>query len=423
MRQGTAYVRRPVVRRMAWGVVDQALSSGTNFVVALLVVRVLDAQAFGLFSLSFVTYLLMLGVSRSLISEVYVIRFAALSRRGVAGSAENAVLGGVLLGGFCCAVVFASAAFVVGEPLATPLVAFAIVVPGLLMQDAWRFMFFGRGQPAAAALNDLVWAISQIGLVLVVLTSSEPSVDLLIMAWGASGTFAALFGFVQMRARPDLRGGLAWLRSHRDIGLPRLGQFGLSGGSEQLIVYGIGLVAGLRTVGVIQAADVLFRPLNFVAQGVWVATFPEGVRLRDRSVRALRLSMTAVSGALAISALLAGGFFLVIPEDLGSQLLQQNWPLAQPIIGYLFLVKLFFWIAQGPRMGILIVGAAPRAFRTQLLLTPLNLVANLAGAALGGAQGAVMGGAAAWSVAAVVWWWQFLAASGQHADAADEARA
>ena len=44
------------VRRLGWGVADQAVSSLTNFAVSIYVVRTLGATQFGAFSLAYVTY-------------------------------------------------------------------------------------------------------------------------------------------------------------------------------------------------------------------------------------------------------------------------------------------------------------------------------------------------------------------------------
>jgi len=78
------------------GVVAQSLSSLTNFVAAVLVARALSPAEFGAFSVAFAAYLVPLGISRALGSEVLVVRFAAQSqedrRRGVQASAGSALL-------------------------------------------------------------------------------------------------------------------------------------------------------------------------------------------------------------------------------------------------------------------------------------------------------------------------------------------
>ena len=35
-----------------------------------------------------------------------------------------------------------------------------LTLPGLLLQDSWRFAFFALGRGSQAFLNDLVWAVA-----------------------------------------------------------------------------------------------------------------------------------------------------------------------------------------------------------------------------------------------------------------------
>src|SRR5690349_17381419 len=64
-------------RRVAWGVVDQGLSSLSNVAVGFLAARALGADAFGSFALAFATYTLVLGASRSLCTDPLSVRFSA----------------------------------------------------------------------------------------------------------------------------------------------------------------------------------------------------------------------------------------------------------------------------------------------------------------------------------------------------------
>lgn len=405
------FIRRPAARRIAWGITDQALSSATNFALALLVARSVDVSSFGMYSIAFASYLVVLGVSRSLFTQPYMVRVAALPDTDRRRAAQRAVIGGAILVGFLSAAAFGIAASIFEGTTRNTLLAFAVAMPGLLLQDAWRFIFIGSGRPAAAALNDLVWALCQVGFVAAVIGTGTSGVAMLVLAWGGAASIAALVGFVQAHLWPDHSGALAWLRRHWDLGGPFLGHFGLTHGTDQVTIYGISAVAGVAAVGAIQAADVLVRPLNFIAIGASVATFPEGVRLRDRSTRALLYGMGAVSGALVLATLGLGAVLLLLPDPVGEQLLGENWAVARPILIFILAQRLFFGASQGPRMGLQILGAAGRALRTQMVLGPIGLGAMLTGAAVAGPIGAVSAGAVAMFLAGGAWWWQFLVAA------------
>jgi O-antigen/teichoic acid export membrane protein len=421
-RLGACFIRRPAARRIAWGITDQALSSATNFGLALLVARSVDVRGFGMYSIAFASYLLVLGVSRSLFTQPYMVRAATLADAERRRGAQRAVIGGAILVGFLSTAGFGVGAWIFEGTTRTTLLAFAVAMPGLLLQDAWRFLFIGAGRPAAAALNDLVWAICQVGLMAAVIVTGTSSASMLVLAWGGAASIAALFGFVQTHLWPDHTGVRPWLRRHWDLGGPFLGHFGLTNGTDQATIYGISAVAGVAAVGAIQAADVLVRPLNFIAIGASVATFPEGVRLRDRSTRALLYGMGAVSGALVLATIGLGLVLFVLPDPVGEQLLGENWAVARPILIFIVAQRLFFGASQGPRMGLQILGAAGRALRTQMVLGPITLGATLTGAAVAGPIGAVSAGAMAMCVAAGAWWWQFLIAARRYRPGDEQGR-
>ncbi|MFD8818529.1 hypothetical protein ACFV23_45340, partial [Streptomyces sp. NPDC059627] len=58
--------KRALVGRLSWGLADQAASSISNFAVGIYVARSLGVTAFGVFSLAWVTYGVVLNVSRGL---------------------------------------------------------------------------------------------------------------------------------------------------------------------------------------------------------------------------------------------------------------------------------------------------------------------------------------------------------------------
>ena len=61
--------------RLGWGLLDQAVSSLTNFVVVLYAARTVDAEQFGAFSLAYITYGFALSASRGIASGPLQVRF------------------------------------------------------------------------------------------------------------------------------------------------------------------------------------------------------------------------------------------------------------------------------------------------------------------------------------------------------------
>ncbi|MGH3630576.1 MAG: hypothetical protein ACRDRL_24435, partial [Sciscionella sp.] len=180
--------------RLSWGLGDQAVSSLTNFVVGIYVARELGVIAFGVFSLAWVTYGVVLNVSRGLATDPLMVRFSAVAtedwRGAVARTSGTALAVGVLAG-----VLSVLIGIALGGALSSAFIGLGIVLPALLLQDSWRFAFFASGEGHRAFLNDMVWAAALVPAMF--FAAKHGSVIGFVLAWGASAALAACFGYVQ----------------------------------------------------------------------------------------------------------------------------------------------------------------------------------------------------------------------------------
>src|SRR6266511_3328609 len=150
-------VWRGRLRRAGWGMADQGFSSLTNFALGVLVARSVSPQAFGAFALVFTIYTLLLGFCRALATEPLLVRFTAAPDRwpsGVSSAAGMAALIGVFAGSGCLIV-----GSIFGGFIGYGLIGLGLTLPGLLVQDSWRYAFFAEGRADKAFVNDVVWAI------------------------------------------------------------------------------------------------------------------------------------------------------------------------------------------------------------------------------------------------------------------------
>src|SRR5918999_2161747 len=67
---------RAATARLGWGLADQAVSSITNFALGIVVARSLGAAGFGAFSLAWVSYGVILNVSRGLATDPLTVRYS-----------------------------------------------------------------------------------------------------------------------------------------------------------------------------------------------------------------------------------------------------------------------------------------------------------------------------------------------------------
>jgi O-antigen/teichoic acid export membrane protein len=128
---------RATARRLGWGLADQGVSSITNFVLGLVVARSLGATAFGAFSLAWVTYGVVLNVSRGLATDPLTVRYSgpadARWHGAVVRAASTAVAIGVAFGAAS-----ALGGLAMGRSVGPGFVALGITLPALMLQDCWR---------------------------------------------------------------------------------------------------------------------------------------------------------------------------------------------------------------------------------------------------------------------------------------------
>ena len=255
---------RGIARRLSWGLGDQAVSSMSNFAVGVFVARELGVAAFGIFSLAWVTYGVVLNVSRGLATDPLVVRFSGVStsdwRTATARAGGTAIAVGVAFG-----VVSALAGLAMGGTIGGAFVALGVVAPGMLLQDCWRFAFFAAGHGHKAFVNDVVWAVTMIPLL--VLATMHGSVWGFVLAWGGSAWLAAGYGWLQSAITPHFAGVRDWLHTHRALGARYMVENVSNSGASQLRMYGLGALAGLADVGAVRGAELLLGPFLALLMG------------------------------------------------------------------------------------------------------------------------------------------------------------
>ncbi len=228
-----------------------------------------------------------------------------------------------------------------------------------------------------------------------------------VLCWGAAAGLAAAIGPAQAWVIPNLSAVPKWVSRHRDLGPRYLMENTANSGAAQLRSYGLGIITGLAAVGYVQGATTLMGPFMVVFMGMSLVTVPEAARVLRNSPRRLPLFCLAVAVGLTLAALAWGGLLLIaLPRGLGHLLLPTLWKQAYPIVLPTTIGLAGATCIAGASAGLRAMGASKRSLRTQVIASALYVAAALAGAAEGGAVGAVRGTAAAVWAGALLWWWQ-----------------
>lgn len=409
-RLGTAalhQLRSRVVRRLSWGIADQVVSSLTNFAVAIYVVRTLGAAQFGAFTLAYVTYGFALNASRGLATDPLMVRFSGTDlptwRRATARCTGTAVVVGLATG----ALVLGAAAVLTGTA-AAGFLALGLTLPGLMLQDAWRYSFFTLGRGGHAFLNDTVWAATLLPALVLLRATGHADVFWFTFAWGATGAAAAAIGPLQARVLPNPAGAWEWISKHRDLGVPYLLEGTSSNAVNQVRGYGVGLILGLAAVGYVQASVTLMGPMTILFLGMGLVTIPEAARVLRRSPRHLPLFCLLVSAGLAVAGLAWGIVLLVaVPRGLGNALLGPVWRPAYPLVVPQMLFVIGQGVTSGAGVGLHALGAARRSLRLVVVMVTITSAFTLAGAWMAGVVGTVIGMAIGTWLGSLMSWWQF----------------
>jgi O-antigen/teichoic acid export membrane protein len=401
---------RQATRRLGWGVADQGMSSISNFAVNIYIARTLGAVAYGAFALAYVTYSFMLNASRGLATDPLLVRFSGTHpptwRRAVASCTGTATIVGLFAGACVLAV-----AWLLSGTTRLAFFALGLTLPGLLLQDCWRYSFFALGRGSQAFLNDTIWTVALLPALVLLKKTGHADVFWFIFAWGAAAAVAAAVGPLQAGVMPRLPKTWDWVSRHRDLGPRYLLEGTANSASSQLRNYGLGAILGLAAVGYVQAANTLMGPFMVIFLGMGLVTLPEAARILRRSPRHLPLFCMLVSVGLALAGLLWGIVLLVaMPRGLGHLMLGNLWRPTYPLVLPSTIAVMGGCVQAGGWAGVHALGVAKRSLRAMVLFSALYVVLGLAGAAADGVMGTMIGAAIASWFGGLLFWWQLRSA-------------
>jgi hypothetical protein len=398
-----------------WTLADQAISSATNAAISFLIARQVTDVEYGAFGIAYTLFAIVIGLCRGATCMPLSMFYSGASPSSFR-SAASATTGSSFVFGVGIGIGFVGVGLVVGGPVGSALTAMGVVLPGLLLQDAWRYVFFAMGRPFGAFLNDLVWAVVQmLGIWLLVhrgVTESSP----LLLAWGASALVAALIGIAQAGFWPSPGATRGWLAENRTDSTYLAAEFITVQGALQTSMLAIGAVGSLSTIGALQGARTLLGPTTVVGVGVVSFALPEFSKRTSMNVHARERAAYALSGLVLVIGAAWSLLFYFLPERYGHALLGDTWDGTKGILGLSILHYLAAAIPVGPACMVYALGKTKITFRLNAAFAPMLLGFPILGAVLGEARGAVIGfNIAFWAIAPV--WFVLLRRLGREHDA------
>lgn len=375
-----------------WTVFDQVVSSGTNASINFVIARRVGSGEFGAFAIAYTIFAMVVGLSRAAATAPLGISYADVStsafRRAVRGAAGTALALGAAVG-LVLLLVGAALRGTVGLNL----VAMGLIMPALLVQDAWRYASFALGRPLLAVANDLVWAVA-LGVGIVSLTRLAPGDEgaaALVLIWGVAAAAAALVGVAQHHAWPDPKQARAWFTGHRETTGFMTAEFLSLQGAQQTSTLVIGAVGSTSLVGALRGLQTLLAPTTNLAVALMSFAIPEFSRRKHLPARTVIRGAHLVSGLVLVSSTLWGLAFMVLPSNFGSALLGDTWRQTHDLLLLGVIAQAGPCLAVGPAAVLYAFGRTRLTFWINLFFVPFLLACPVAGLLIGGAKGVVIG--------------------------------
>ncbi len=392
---------RALVGRVSVSVIDQGLSTATNLLITLVAAGVLGVRDFGTFGVAYLVAVTATGSVRAAIASPALFLQEDAARDDAAGP-----LGSTLLTGLVVAAGVGGAGLLAGGHLRLPLLALAVTLPGMLVQDTGRLVEFAALQPVRALVLDVIWAVGLVGGLVGVAAFADLTPAVLVAVWGGSGTISGLWSLWRHGRRIPMP-STAWIRHTWYFAWRYLIVFASTLGVFQITTLVLGGISGVTAVGVVRATQVLFGPIQNLATAMLVAFVPEislETPLRDQRARLL-----FVSAALTVVALGITAVALVMPDSLGEALLGDSWDAARGLILPAGISAAMFGATSGAVIGLRAARAAHETLVIGLQMTAFQAVIPTLGAVLDDERGFLWSMVLVWVIGSLVWWRCYLA--------------
>ncbi|MGH9890449.1 MAG: hypothetical protein ACREA0_00375 [bacterium] len=393
--------------KSGWAVADQAISSGSNFVVGVVVARAAGVQALGAFAIATGLWIFFMGLARAVLFQPHLI---ALRTRHLQGATQpsGALATLYLVGLLPVATLIVGLGLLIGPTadLGLALTSIGLAIIPLVLQDLIRQLSLASHRLSSAVYNDVAFAIGTAALLLGAYQArGRLSAATAILAWGAAAIPAVVLGAFQLGIRPSpmeaarahwhvLRALSTWLG---------LGEVAYVIGAQATML----LLAGLLSqtaLGAFRAVITLIAPAQMVVTAIGAIALPTAIRRNGSGYEPVRRFGILFSASVA-TLLLPYALILVAG---GSTILRLTFGIGFADYGFLILPIAGSLVASSVAFGAGIVLRAEGRAKALACVLSVSSIARLVlisvAAVTSGLRGAAWAYfAAAWLDASIVW--------------------
>ena len=383
------FILKAVTSKRAYGsVAITGLSSITNFALAIAIARAGTVQDVANFAIGFSGFVIVSGLSRSLIGEPSSARLLSLKELRAGGKQVSAY--GILL-----AAILGIIGVLTGQLY---LLAVGVFSHAIAMYDYSKLVSTVFGKPYIATTLEIVRTILIVASVFVPSLNQSPM--RLFLFWlvitGLIGTVGILIQHIKLL--PSFYHSEI---SHRES-ISYAFDYILGSVTTQITTFALGAFASPAVNASIRGAGTLFGPITMIATSVRALVLPFLSRgLRSGS----KLSPSVnVSATLAIAAVPLLVIVNLIPAQWGQALLGETWVVSKAVLPILSIEVVTTMLTTIPFAGHRSLGAHKRVFNIRLVLAVLRLVVVIVAGVYGGHIWAAIAMVFTSALGLVVWW-------------------
>jgi len=374
-------------------IVDQGVSSVTNFGLIAFAAKALSPADVGELALLLSTYYIVLGLMQAISGELFLVcRLTYPKNKEIADG-----LGLVSLLSCVAAVGILFLGWLSPVDMRSSLLL-AAALPLLIVQDSLRFLSFVNGQAVRALASDVLWLFGVVAGY--ALLPADPSPAFVTGVWSASGALAGLVLVLISPARPNFKRPSNYWRLHGATAKHLAAEAALVLGSAQSLVFATAALVGLAEAGAVRAIMAIFGPLNVAFGALRVACIR---RLQSTPQDGRPRAVYLTSTALVTITLLYGLSLVTLPDKVGVALFGATWTGVSTLIPeYLFLYVIVA-ASFGPYCLLRALARTRDSLVAKMITAFLTIIGVTVGAAASGTAGAILASAAATGVGLLLW--------------------
>ena len=276
--------------------------------------------------------------------------------------------------------------YVDDSTFAGPVLALAIPLPFMMLQDVGRYVAIARREPGRAVVLDSLWIVLMAGAFVALAALDGASLTWLVLVWAGAGGIAGLWVFGQYGT--PARGGIEWLREHWGFSWRSLVSGITSSGIVLLMGALMTLFSSVLAVAAFRAATLLSAPSTAMQLAVSTAAATDIARERDSERAVWHNVRRAITIAFALGVLNLV-ILVFLPDPVGEAFLGESWFLVEPLMLPVALRVLLMSGQSGLRAALIGRRRITVVMVTDIVSMALMCICMVTGAALADVEGAL----------------------------------